>query len=138
MQRRVLPLLMGVFLVAAAPPPSTPVISKALDTIRTAALAHDAPAAAPLFDEAVTVLSQSGKLYDKAGILADIGGGFEAWDNSDIQVREQGDLAVVTFINSRKRAKTDPARFRVMQVWKRQGSQWKMIAQSSVRMPAAA
>ena len=136
-QRRILPLWLATLLMAAAPPPAAG-IGKGLDTIRTAALAHDAAAVAPLLDEAVTVVSQSGKVYDKAALLADIGGGFEAWDNSEVQVREQGDLAVVTFVNARKRAQTDAARFRVMQVWKRQGGQWKMIAQSSVRLPAGA
>lgn len=135
--RRIIAIAVLPVLLGAAGPVAEPQLAQALDTIRTAALSRDAAQVAPLIADAATLVSQSGKVYDKSAILADIGGGFEAWDNSDVVVRDQGDLAVVTLVNSRKRPQTDPARFRVMQVWKRQGKGWALLAQSSVRLPPA-
>ena len=89
-----------------------------------------------LLADDLVLISQSGKLYGKDATLFDLGGGFIAWENEEVVMREAGDTAIVTLANNRTRPGTDPARFRVMQVWQRKGVSWKMVAQTSVRIAA--
>lgn len=121
-------------LLIAAAPQSDEKIKQALDVVRAAALAKDGSHARDHFAEYLTLISQSGKLYGKAEALADLGNGFESWENSDVAVRTNRDVAIVTLINTRKRPNMDAARFRVLQVWKRTGKTWRLAAQSSTKM----
>ena len=106
-------------------------IQAALLQIRDAAIASKPELAASLFAEDLALISQSGKLYGKEAALFDLGNPFTAWDNSELVVREQGDNAIVTFVNNRTRAGMEPAEFLVMQVWRKDGHHWVMAAQSS-------
>ena len=78
-------------------------IEAALSQIRDAAIASKPEMAASLFAEDLALISQSGKLYGKEAALFDLSNPFIAWDNSELVMREQGDNAIVTFVNSRTR-----------------------------------
>ena len=106
-------------------------VTAALDTIRAAALAGSAEAAAPLFAPDLVLVSQSGKAYDRAAALADLGNGFTAYDNSEVGGRVDGDTAVVSLLNHRQRKGMDTASFRVLQTWKQRGNNWLLVAQGS-------
>lgn len=108
----------------------------ALDVFRAAARSKDTRSAASLMSDRLVLVSQSGKVYGKAEALADLGGGFVAWDNSDIDARDGGRRArVLSFINRRQRPAMAAARFRVLQVWQSQAGSFRLIAQSSVKLP---
>lgn len=119
--------------IAATPAPNSQ-IAAALAVIQSAALSHDPTHAETLFAPDLVLISQSGKLYRKADVIADIKGGFEQWNNSDVTIRVQNDQAIVTLINSRKRPNMDGARFRVLQLWARSNGRWMMTAQSSTKI----
>ncbi len=109
-------------------------IKAVLSQIRDAAIASKPEMAASLFADDLALISQSGKLYGKDAALFDLRNGFVAWDNSEVIVREQGDTAIVTLVNNRTRTGMEPAEFLVMQVWRKEGSNWLLSAQSSVRI----
>lgn len=106
-------------------------VTTALDTIRTAALSGKTETAAPLFAPELILVSQSGKAYDRAAALADLGNGFTAYDNSEVSGRIEGDTAIVTLFNRRQRPKMDAAAFRILQTWKQRGGKWLLVAQAS-------
>tara|TARA_R110001599_G_scaffold132983_1_gene310288 strand:- start:8055 stop:8474 length:420 start_codon:yes stop_codon:yes gene_type:complete len=110
------------------------VIQVALLQIRDAAIASKPEMAASLFADDLALISQSGKLYGKDAALFDLRNGFEAWDNSEIIIRQGGDTAIVTLVNNRTRTGMEPAEFLVMQVWRKEDSGWRLSAQSSVRV----
>lgn len=108
----------------------------ALDVFRAAALSGDTRQAAALMADQLVLVSQSGKVYGKAEALADLGGGFIAWDNTDIAARnESGHTRVLSFVNRRQRPAMAAARFRVLQVWQARADRFRLIAQSSVKLP---
>jgi hypothetical protein len=107
-----------------------------LETIRAAALSRDVKSVDALFADRLALISQSGRLFGKADALADLAGGFEAWDNSELVLREEGRGLLVTMVTTRKRPNIEPARFRVMQLWQRDGGRWQLVAQSSTRIAA--
>ncbi|MEW4467817.1 nuclear transport factor 2 family protein [Parasphingorhabdus sp. JC815] len=109
-------------------------IAAALSQIRDAALASNPDMAASVFAEDLALVSQSGKLYGKEAALFDLRNGFETWDNSDVVVREKGDMTIVTFVNNRTRTNMEPAKFLVMQVWRKNAQGWLLSAQSSTRI----
>ncbi len=114
---------------AAAEVPAS--VSAALDTIRGAALSGKTDTAAPVFAPDLVLVSQSGKAYDRAAALVDLGNGFNRWENSDIAGRVEGDTAIITFVNLRQRPKLDAAAYRLLQTWKQRGGKWLLVAQSS-------
>jgi hypothetical protein len=120
-------LAVALLLAAASP-------TDALAVIRSAALSRDTAPAATLFADDLALVSQSGKLFGKAEALVDLGNGFEAWENSEVVERAAGPVIIVTLVNSRKRPNTDAARFRVLQVWRKDAGTWRLAAQSSTRI----
>lgn len=133
MRNFMMPVVAAVLLIAAAPAGQTEVMD-ALSTIRAAALSKDVTAARALFADDLALISQSGKLYGKTEALADLGNGFETWENSDVQVRSARGLLIVTLVNSRKRPNVEAARFWLLQVWRKGGKGWQLAAQSSTRI----
>lgn len=125
-------LLFCSSLALAGTPEQPDEIEAALSQIRDAALASKPDMAASLFADDLALVSQSGKLYGKDAALFDLRNGFDAWENSQVVVREHGDVAIVSLVNSRTRTGMEPAEFRVMQVWLKDGSRWLLAAQSSV------
>jgi Domain of unknown function (DUF4440) len=113
-------------------------VTAALDTIRAAALSGKVETAAPLFAPELVLVSQSGKAYDRAAALADLGNGFVAWDNAEVQGRVEADTAVVGFVNRRQRPKMDAAAFRILQTWQQRNGKWLLVAQSSTAVAVTA
>lgn len=109
-------------------------IQAGLAAIRSAALSEDTSTAAPLLAQEMAMISQSGKLYPRDGALADLGNGFAIWENSEIVIRADRKLAIVTLINQRQRPDMPVARFRVLQTWKKISGHWLLAAQSSVKL----
>lgn len=111
-------------------------VEQALAEIRVAALSGDTSHAEQILAEDLVLVSQSGKVYGREAALFDLGSGFSSWNNSDIAISAQGELATVTLINRRVRSSLDvgEAAFRVMQVWRQRDGNWQLIAQSSVRL----
>lgn len=110
-------------------------ISLALTRIGETALSGKLESAKEVMSENLVLVSQSGKIYGRDAALADLGNGFIAWNNSDLIVRLQGKSAIVTFINRRQREAMDAANFRVLQFWSKSHGRWKILAQSSTRIP---
>jgi Domain of unknown function (DUF4440) len=133
--RLILLVLAAATSIAATPAPER-ALGAALETIRAAALSRDTARAEVLMLPALVLVSQSGKVYGKAEALADLGNGFEQWDNSEVALQRQGGWYLVTLVNARKRPGLDALRFRVMQVWIRSGRGWQLAAQSSTRIAA--
>ena len=121
----------GMMLAAPAFAQVPPEVGVALDAIRAAALSGKTETAAALFAPDLVLVSQSGKTYDRAAALADLGNGFAAWNNSEIDGSVDGDTAIVTLVNRRQRPKIDAASFRVLQTWKQRAGKWLLVAQSS-------
>ena len=113
-------------------------VAAALDTIKAAALSGKVDSAAPLFAPELVLVSQSGKAYDRAAALADLGNGFSAWDNREVAGKVDRGTAIITLINHRQRPRLDPAAFRVLQTWKQRAGKWLLVAQSSSPVVAAA
>ncbi|MEE4349045.1 MAG: nuclear transport factor 2 family protein [Pacificimonas sp.] len=114
-------------------------VEAGLELLRAAALSGDTEAAAAVFPDDLVLVSQSGRVYGRAAALADLGNGFEAWDNEDLVVRIDEDspagTAIVTFVNRRTRTGMDAAAFRVTQVWQRpDGDGWMLAVQASARL----
>lgn len=119
-----------------AHPAENRTVEQALTEIRMAALSGDTSHAEQIMAEDLVLVSQSGKVYGLEAALFDLGSGFSSWDNSDITISAEGELATVTLINRRVRSSLDigEAAFRVMQIWRLRDGNWKLVAQSSVRL----
>ncbi len=128
---RVAVVAAGIMLAAPLAAEVPTGVTAALDTIRAAALSGKTDAAAPLFAPDLMLVSQSGKAYDRAAALADLGNGFAAYDNSEVNGRVDGDTAVVTIVNRRQRPKMDAATFRILQTWRQRTGKWVLVAQAS-------
>lgn len=127
-------LLLDVCATAVVAEPVPTGVEAGLAALRTAALSGNSQAAEAVLAEDLALVSQSGKLYAHADALADLRGGFEAWENRDVVMRPTKGGAIVTLINRRKRRNVDVAEFRVMQVWEKVSGVWRLVAQSSTKI----
>lgn len=112
-----------------------PVLIAALSSLLVAAaLLGDTAAAAAMIADDLVLESQSGIPYNKAEALADLGGGFDIWDNREVLTRPESPGAIVTLVDTRQRKAMPAVRFRVLPFWHRDGKNWQLAAQSSVRI----
>jgi len=139
-RRIIIPGALAALVLAGAPSfaeePSGASIRQALLSIQSAALEGDVDPVRTLFAADLVLVSQSGKVYGYDAALFDLGSGFDSWENDELVIRRDGDLARVTFINRRTRSNLGlgEAAFRVLQIWHLRDGEWQLIAQSSARL----
>lgn len=129
-----LPLLAGLLMAAAPHDAEERAICAGLEVLQQAALSGDTAKAAELLAEDLVLVSQSGKVYPREIVIADLGSGFVSWANSDVKMQVDGATAVVVLINRRQRKGLEEGAFRVMQVWRKREEAWLLVAQSSARI----
>lgn len=117
-------------------------LTKAVEALRVAMLAGDGAALKALTMEQLTYGHSNGRLEDKAAFVASLDGknAFKSLDLSDHAIQIVGDTAVArhTFdaVNNLPDGKTSNAHIKVLQVWKKDGGVWKLLARQSAPLPA--
>jgi len=116
-------------------------IAKAVESLRVAMFAGDGAALKALTMDQMTYGHSNGRLEDKAAFVASLEGkkAFESLTFSDHTIQIVGDNAVArhTFdaSNILPDGKTSPAHIKVLQVWKKDGGAWKLLARQSAPLP---
>ncbi|PWC56154.1 nuclear transport factor 2 family protein [Azospirillum sp. TSO22-1] len=116
-------------------------VTKAVEALRVAMLAGDGPALKALTMEPLTYGHSNGRLEDKAAFVASLEGknAFKTLDLSDHAIQVVGDTAIArhTFdaVNNLPDGKTSTAHIKVLQVWKKDGGAWKLLARQSAPLP---
>ena len=117
-------------------------VAKAVDALNKAMLAGDGAALKALTMEQLTYGHSNGRLEDKAAFVASLDGkgAFKSLELSDHQIQVVGDTAIArhTFdaVNNLPDGKTSNAHIKVLQVWKKDGGAWKLLARQSAPLPA--
>lgn len=117
-------------------------VAKAVEALRVAMLAGDGQALRALTMDQLTYGHSNSRLEDRAAFVASLEGktAFKTLDLSDQAIQVVGDAAVVrhTFdaINNLADGKTSTAHIKVLQVWKRDGGAWKLLARQAAPLPA--
>ncbi|HYH37717.1 MAG TPA: nuclear transport factor 2 family protein [Azospirillum sp.] len=117
-------------------------VAKAVEALRVAMLAGDGAALKALTMEQLTYGHSNGRLEDKAAFVASLEGknAFKTLELSDHAIQVVGDTAIArhTFdaVNNLPEGKTSTAHIKVLQVWKKDGGAWKLLARQSAPLPA--
>lgn len=117
-------------------------VAKTVEALRAAMLAGDGAALKALTMEQLTYGHSNSRLEDKAAFVASLDGknAFKSIDLSDHTIQIVGDTAIArhTFdaVNNLPDGKTSTAHIKVLQVWKKDGGAWKLLARQAAPLPA--
>ncbi|MBP2294509.1 nuclear transport factor 2 family protein [Azospirillum rugosum] len=117
-------------------------VAKAVEALRAAMLAGDGAALKAMTMEELTYGHSNSRLEDKAAFVASLDGknAFKSIDLSDHAIQVVGDTAIArhTFdaVNNLPDGKTSTAHIKVLQVWKKDGGAWKLLARQAAPLPA--
>lgn len=117
-------------------------VAKAVEALRVAMLAGDGAALKALTMDPLTYGHSNSRLEDKAAFVASLEGknAFKSIDLSDHAIQVVGDTAIArhTFdaVNNLPDGKTSTAHIKVLQVWKKDGGAWKLLARQAAPLPA--
>ncbi len=135
MRAAALAMLAAVLLAAPSAAAETEALRAAIEDIRAASLARDPQRAARHLATDLMLISQSGRLYDRNAMLADLASGSENWTVEEQVTESDGALARVLAIVRRARAGAPEGRFRVLQLWRTTyDDRWELFAQATVRI----
>jgi ketosteroid isomerase-like protein len=145
-RRVVLTALVAATLAAAIPGPALATdpdpVAAAVEALRAAMVSGDGRALAALVADSLTYGHSNGRLENKEQFLASLDGknAFRSIDLTKQTVTLDGDVAVVRHvfdgINNLPDGKTSTAHIAVLQVWKKYGSTWKLLARQAAPLPA--
>ncbi|WP_431855700.1 nuclear transport factor 2 family protein [Azospirillum sp.] len=116
-------------------------VVKAVEALRVAMLAGNGAGLKALTMEQLTYGHSNGRLEDKAAFVASLEGknAFKTLDLSDHAIQVVGDTAIArhTFdaVNNLPDGKTSTAHIKVLQVWKKDGGAWKLLARQAAPLP---
>ncbi|CAH2604076.1 Nuclear transport factor 2 family protein [Rhodovastum atsumiense] len=116
-------------------------VAAAVEALRSAMVSGNGPALAALVADDLTYGHSNGRLQDKADFLKELDGtnAFKSIDLSKQTVFVDGDVAVVRHVfdavNNLPGGKTSTAHITVLQVWKKYGANWKLLARQSGPLP---
>lgn len=117
-------------------------VAKAVNALRDAMLAGDGATLRAMTMEQLTYGHSNSRLEDKAAFVSSLDGknAFKALDLSDHVIQVVGDIAIArhTFdsVNNLADGKTSTAHIKVLQVWKKVDSNWKLLARQASPLPA--
>lgn len=116
-------------------------VTAAAEKLRRAMVDPTRAALDPLVAEQLSYGHSGGRLDTKTSFIADLLDGksdFVTLDLTEQTVSVSGDLAVIRHaLNAQTNdsGKAGTVSLKVLQVWQRQGSDWKLIARQAVRTP---
>jgi len=126
---------------AATATNDTAAVTAAAEKLRRAMVDPTRAALDPLVAEQLSYGHSGGRLDTKASFIADLLDGksdFVTLDLTEQTVSVSGDLAVIRHaLNAQTNdsGKAGTVSLKVLQVWQRQGGDWKLIARQAVRTP---
>jgi ketosteroid isomerase-like protein len=118
-------------------------VAAAVEALRTAMVSGDGRALAALIADDLTYGHSNGRLENRGQFLASLDGknAFKSIDLTKQTITLDGDVAVVRHVfdgvNNLPDGKTSTAHIAVLQVWKRYGNTWKLLARQAAPLSAA-
>jgi ketosteroid isomerase-like protein len=122
--------------------PAKKEIESSVDALAKAMLAADRPALEKLTAEELSYGHSTGAIEDKTLYIKNILAGspkFSDISSSDQSISQSGDIAIVRNISSFKGTRADgnalDIKIGVLMIWKKSGSDWKLIARQGYKLP---
>jgi ketosteroid isomerase-like protein len=129
---------------AQASPADEAAVKKAVEELRTAWLKQDKAKLEALTASQLSYSHSDGRLEDKEQFLNAVMNRkqtMKSLEFPDLTVQIVGDTAIARHLwvsESELEGKTTSTRIGVMQVWKKQDNDWKLLARASFRLPEKA
>lgn len=143
MTNRLLLGLLGMFFyMNVQAQPAKKEIESSVDALTKAMLAADRPALEKLTAEELSYGHSTGAIEDKTVYIKNIMAGspkFSDINSSDQTISQAGDIAIVRNISSFKGTRADgnalDIKIGVLMIWKKSGSDWKLLARQGYKLP---